>query len=418
MQRTILEPAREIPIIDEVDVLVAGGGPAGIAAALSAAREGANTLLVERFGYLGGMITGSHVVAILGVGDGHQRVAGGIVEEIRQRLGPIGGISGGWSDEPGESGDRFGSGDYRVDAEVFKWQALEMLEEAGARVLLHTQVCRPIVQDGRVAGVFVESKTGREAILAQITIDATADADLAYRAGCPCDNETHEVTLIMHKEGIDQAQVDAFREANPERYAAIMAEAQRLNGDTPINRPRYLRDVDVTRADELTRAENQLRREAFETLRYLNANLPGYQNARIAVTEPQLGVRQSRRIHGEYTLVDDDLVSSRTFDDGIARAGVYFPDWGPIYKIKGLAYDIPYRCLVPENLDGLLVAGRCISCDYVTCNTMRLIVPCFVTGQAAGAAAGIAVEIACEPRAVPIDTLRQALRQQGANLGE
>ena len=421
MQRTIEEPARQIAVIDEVDVLVAGGGPAGIAAALAAAREGARTLLVERYGYLGGMITGSHVVAILGVGDGHQRLAAGIVQEIRQRLAPLGGISGGLvgqgARDSGERTDRDNSGDYRVDAEVFKWQALAMLQEAGARVLLHTQVCRPIMREGRVAGVFVESKTGREAILAQVTIDATADADLAYRAGCPCDNEPHEVTLVMRTEGIDRERVEAFHKSDPAAYQAIMDEAQHLNGGQPVGRGRLLKDVDVTRADELTRAENQLRTEAFETLQYLQTHLPGYESARIAHTEPQLGIRQSRRIHGEYTLVDDDLVSSRHFDDGIARVGVYFPDWGPIYEIKGLAYDIPYRCLIPENVDGLLVAGRSISCDYRTCNTMRLIVPCFVTGQAAGAAAGIAVEVDCEPRAVPVGTLRQALRQQGAYLG-
>lgn len=403
----IEEPARQVPVVADVDVLVAGGGPAGIAAAIAAAREGARTLLVDRYGYLGGMITGSHVVAILGMGDGHHVVAQGILAEIHERMAMWGGMT------------MLGDGiDYRVDAEIFKWQAVEMVQEAGADLLLQTQVCAPIVDGGRVAGAFVESKSGRQAILAQVTIDATADADLCYRAGVPCDNETHDVTLVLRMEGVDKARVDAYAAGQPAEYDRIMEEARRLNGGTKIGAPRYLKQIDITDAAALTRAETQLRREAFETLYYLRARLPGYEKARIASTEPQIGVRLSRRIHGQYRLVDDDLRASRKFEDGVARLGVYFPDWGPIYEIKGLDYDIPYRSLVPQNVDGLLAAGRCISCDARTGNSMRLIVPCFATGQAAGAAAGVAVELDCAPRQVPAEVLRAALRKQNVNLGD
>lgn len=414
MPRTITEAAREIPVIAEVDVLVAGGGPAGIAAAIAAAREGARTLLVERYGYLGGMITGANVVAILGMGDGYRVKARGILAEIRERLSKLGAVTMLGSNTADELA---GSGDYRVDAEVFKWQAVEMVQEAGADLLLQTQVCTPIVQEGHVAGAYVESKSGRQAILAQVTIDATADADLAARAGVPCDNQTHDVSLVLRVEGVDKARVEAFAAASPQRYEEINQEARRLFGGAPLSGPRYLKGVDVADAAALTRAEIQLRREAFETLYYLRRNLPGYEQARIAVTQPQLGVRLGRRIHGLYRLVDDDLVSSRHFEDGIARLGVYFPDWGPIYLRKGLDYDVPYRILVPQGVDGLLVAGRCVSCDYRTGNTMRLIVPCFATGQAAGAAAGIAVELGCAPRAVPADMLRTALAKQDVFLG-
>ena len=403
----IEEPARRVPVIADVDVLVAGGGPAGIAAAIAAAREGARTLLVDRYGYLGGMITGSHVVAILGMGDGERSKARGILAEIRQRMAMWGGMT------------MLGDGiDYRVDAEIFKWQAVEMVQEAGADLLLQTQVCAPILREGRVAGAYVESKSGRQAILAQVTIDATADADLCYRAGVPCDNETHDVTLVLRMEGVDKARVDAYAAEHPAEYGRIMEEARRRNGSTKIGAPRYLKQIDVTDAAALTRAEIQLRREAFETLFYLRAELPGYEKARIAATEPQIGVRLSRRIHGEYRLLDDDLRASRKFEDGVARLGVYFPDWGPIYAIHGLDYDIPYRSLVPKNVDGLLAAGRCISCDAITGNSMRLIVPCFATGQAAGAAAGIAVELDCAPRRVPADVLRAALHNQDVHLGD
>ncbi len=188
---SVNEAARETSVAQSVDVLVAGMGPAGIAAGVAAAREGARTLVIERFGYPGGMITGSHVVAVLGAGDGRRTLARGITREIRERLEPLGAVS-----RPNPSGD------YSVDAEVFKWQALEMLEESGSRFLLHTLACEPIIEDGAVRGVFVENKTGRRAIRAKVVVDCTADADLAYRAGCACDNETHDVTLRIVVEGV------------------------------------------------------------------------------------------------------------------------------------------------------------------------------------------------------------------------
>jgi hypothetical protein len=406
MANEILEPARRTPVAGEVDVLVAGGGPAGIAAALAAARQGARTLLVERYGYLGGMITGSYVVAILGVGDGYEPVAHGIVDEIRERMGALGAAQ-----------PIGGCGDYRVDAELFKWQALEMLLEAGVRVRLHTLACDPIVEGGAVTGIVTESKSGREAYRATVTIDTSADADLAYRAGCNCENETHEVTLGFAIDGVDQERVEAFRRQSPAEYEAIAVEAAEMNGGKLPGGSRLLRGIDVTDAEDLTRAEIQLRQEGFRAFMHLREHMPGYEGARVRLTWPQLGVRLSRRIRGANVLVDDDLRSSRHFSDGIARLGVYFPDWGPNYAIVGLDYDVPYRTLVPEAMDGLLVAGRCISCDAIAGNTMRLIVPCLVTGQAAGVAAAIAAQQGCAPRDVPVDALRGALRAQGAWLG-
>jgi ribulose 1,5-bisphosphate synthetase/thiazole synthase len=406
MTDAVQEAARRTPVADAVDVVVAGGGPAGIAAALAAARQGAQTLLVERYGYLGGMITGAYVVAILGVGDGRIPVARGIVDEIRARMAALGAVR-----------SISECGDYRVDAETFKWQALEMLLEAGVRVRLHTLACEPILEDGVVAGILTESKSGREAFRATVTIDTTADADLTYKAGCTCDNQTHEVTLGFVVEDVDQKKVEDFRRESPAEYESIAVEAAELNGGKLPGKVRLLKGIDVTDAEALTQAEIQLRREGFRSLMYLREHMPGYENARVALTWPQLGVRLSRRIHGEYVLVDDDLVASRHFDDGIARLGTYFPDWGPNYAIIGLDYDVPYRTLVPRDVDGVLVAGRCISCDEVTGNTMRLLVPCLVTGQAAGTAATIAVQRDCTPRDVPVDALRAALLDQDVWLG-
>jgi ribulose 1,5-bisphosphate synthetase/thiazole synthase len=401
----IAEPARQTPVMEEVEVLVAGGGPTGIAAALAAAREGARTLLVERYGYLGGMITGAHVVAILGAGDGKVPKARGVTLEIRQRLEKFAAVT------------PLNCGDYRVDAELFKWQVVEMLLESGVNLLFHTLVCEPILEAGAVAGAVTESKTGRQAIRAKVIIDATADADLAFRSGCACDNETHEVTLGIVIQGIDRDKVDAFANQSPDEYQAIVEQATRRNGGVMLGQSRLLKDIDISNAADLTRAEIQLRQECFNALMYLREHLPGYENARIALTRPQIGVRQGRRIRGEYILTDNDLKTSRHFDDGIARLGVYFPTWGPNYAIEGLDYDVPYRCLVPATIDGLLVAGRCISCDYTTCNSLRLIVPCFATGQAAGCAAAIAAKNACTPRQISSQKLRTALLEQDVYLG-
>jgi ribulose 1,5-bisphosphate synthetase/thiazole synthase len=403
---TMSEAARQTPVIDQVDVLVAGGGPAGIAAALAAARGGARTMLAERFGYLGGMITGANVVAVLGCGDGYVPKARGVTLEIRQRLEEFGAVTA-----------THECGDYSVDAEVLKWQAAELLLEAGVSVRLHTLACEPVMEGGCVTGVLMESKSGRQAVRATVVIDGTADADLAWRAGCRCDNATHEVTLVLSIAGVDQQQVEEFSRRSPEEYQAAVDKAMRLNGGVMLGRTRLLKGIDVTDAVALTQAEIQLRRECFAALTHLKAHMPGYQDARVGLTFPQLGVRLSRRVRGEYVLADDDLKSSRHFEDGIARLGVYFPDWGPTYAIQGLDYDLPYRCLVPETVDGLLVVGRCVSADYVTANTLRLIVPCLATGQAGGAAAAIAARDNCSVRGVPVPTLRAVLLSQDVFLG-
>jgi hypothetical protein len=308
-------------------------------------------------------------------------------------------------------------GDYAVDAEVFKWQAAEMLLEAGSDIRLHTLACAPVVEGDRVAGAFLESKSGRQAVRAKVTIDATADADLAFRAGCACDDQTHEVTLRVTIEGVNEEEIDAFARESPLEYERIVEECKRLSGGELPSNKRLMRGIDVADAVDLTRAEIESRREYFQGLTYLRDAMPGYGNARITSTGAQIGLRQGRRIRGEYVVADDDLKSSRHFQDRVARLGVYFPDWGPLYTLSGVNYDIPYRCLVPETIDGLLVVGRCVSCDYIACNTLRLIVPCFCTGQAAGCAAALAARTGCVPRHVPIAELREALAAQDVYLG-
>ena len=388
---TSASESREIPIRTHVDVLVAGGGPAGFAAALCAARAGAKTLLVERYGYLGGMMTGARIVAVMAVGDGTRPVARGVVEDIRQELHRFGGVN---RERP--------DGDYCVDAEIFKWRAAEMLLASGAEMLLHTLACGPILADDRVRGVFTESKNGRGAIGARVVIDCTADGDIAFRAGAACTNRTHRVTLVVFLQGVDRERERQFAESDPERHKAVTEEAKRLNGGF-LPAGRSMQEIDITDAAALTHAEIVMRRGCFEALNYLRAHMPGWEHASVAETCPQLGVRQSRLIEGLYTLTRQDIGSNRRFEDAIARLG------------KG--YDIPYRSLVPKGLRGLLAAGRCISCDYEAADILRLIAPCLVTGQAAGVAAALATQRGIDPDDLPADALCAALIRQNAYLG-
>lgn len=402
----VIEASRRTPVAGAVDVLVAGGGPAGIAAGIAAAREGASVLLVERYGYLGGMMTGARVVRVMGVGDGCGPKARGVTLDIRKRMEAL-----------GVAMNANQAGDYSVDAEVFKWQAAEMLREAGAEVLLHTLACEPILSDMRVEGLLTQSKSGRNAFRAKVVVDCTADADISFRAGCECDNETHDVTVGVVVEGVDAARAAAFERESPERFERIASEARRLNGGKLPGGMRYVKGIDGTDAAELTKVELQARRDCFSALNYLRANMPGWEDARVRETLPQIGVRQSRRIRGEYILTEDDLRRSRHFGDSIARLGAFLLGYVN-YELSGLDYDVPYRCLIPRGVDGLLVAGRCISCDYLACNTMRLIVPCLATGQAAGAAAAIAARQGIAPRKVAIAGLREALLRQNVYLGD
>ncbi len=402
----ITEPERRLPVIRSVDVLVAGAGPAGLAAGVSAARLGARTLVLDRFGYVGGMMTGAYVVKVFGMGDGHRPLVRGFAREVRERLAAL------HAAMPLPNLQH--NGDYEVDPEAFKWQMLEMLEESGAEILLHTMACAPILEDSRVRGVIIESKSGRQAIRAGVTIDCTADADLAFRAGCLCDNETHDVSLGALIEGVDSAAASAFEKEHPEEYRRIMDEALRpYGGRLPWRQ--WLKNVDITNAEALSRAECRLRRDIFRCLFFLRKNLPGWQNARVKSTWPQLGVRQSRRIRGEYTLTDQDLLESRHFDDAVARLGIRMVGY-KLYQPAGLNYDVPYRCLLPRDVEGLLVAGRCVSADYPAENSLRLLAPCFATGQAAGVAAALAAQHSVTPRRLDRVRLREALRRQDVNL--
>ncbi len=224
LKRTILEPQRKIPVRGEFDVVVCGGGPAGIASAVSSAREGAITLLIERYGYLGGMMTGSYVTAVLGMGDGEKQIVRGFAQELYDRLNSLNINACRLFDK---------SGDYDTDAEIFKWHSVKILEEAGTKILLHSLACSVIKENNLVRGIIVESKSGREAILAKVVIDATADGDIAHFAGVPYELSRYDVTLVTSVTDIDKEKVENFKNKNPEEFEKLMLKAKDINGGAP-----------------------------------------------------------------------------------------------------------------------------------------------------------------------------------------
>lgn len=405
---TIVEPRRETPVRGEFDVVVAGGGPAGIAAAVSAAQEGARTLLVERYGYLGGLMTGAYVTCVLGMGDGQRQVIRGFAQEVHDRLAAL---------DIDACKNLNSSGDYNTDAEVFKWLAAKMINEAGGSILLHALCCDPVKADGVVQGVIVESKSGREAILAKVVVDATADGDIAHLAGASHELSLYDITPVIWVRGIDKAKVETFKNENPAKYAELAAKSRKLGGGVLPGTHRYLKGFDATNVDHLTAIETSARRDIMESLILLKKELPGYENAKVTMSAPQLGVRESRRIKGGHILSEKDMLASRKFPDSICRSGAHMVGYNT-YGTKGLGYDIPYRCLVPDGVAGLLCAGRCISTTHEALNTMRLIAQCMATGQAAGVAAALSVGSSTRPRHVSIPSLQNALRRQGVYLGD
>ena len=403
---TLTEQARTIPVRAEVDVVVAGGGPAGVNAAIAAARGGARTLLVERYGYLGGMITGSNVTWYLGMGNGKSQTIRGLSDQFISRLGEAGGLTS----------ERNQSGDCNSDAEFVKWMSVEMLQEAGADMLLHSWVSAAVVEDGVCRGIIVESKSGREAILAKVVVDATADGDVCASAGVEMVTDNHDITLICQVTGVDREAADAFKRDEPEAYARLMTTLEEQGGRVPSHGGAKFEGYSAVDVADLTHIETEARKRAMQGLVFLRAHMPGYEQAKVSLTCPQLGVRESRKIVGEYTLTQDDILGSRKFDDTIGRCGAQMTGY-KLYDVSGLDYDIPYRCLVPQRVDGILAAGRCVSATHWAINTLRLIAPCMLTGETAGTAAALAAASDVAPRQVDTPKLQSRLREQGNNLG-
>ena len=405
-------------------VLVAGGGPAGLGAAVASARSGAETVLIERYGFLGGMATAGLVNPFMSWHLAGKPLVAGIFQELLDHMKAAGGY--GSPRQP-----------TAFDPEVFKLVADRLCAEAGVRVRFHTLLTDVQVAGNQIVSICTEAKAGRDSWPAGVYIDCTGDADLAFRAGVPCeqgrdsDHLTQPMTLNFRMGGVAVSRMPSRREINR------LFEAAKAAGRVTCPRENVLFFHTLTphvvhfnttrvtgrsgvEVEDLTAAEIEARRQAHELARFLISDVPGFEHAYLQQCAPQIGVRESRRIRGEYVLTEEDVVKGRKFDDGIARSNYPIDIHSPtgagtvIRRVaRGDYYQIPYRCLLPLGIDNLLVAGRCVSATHEGQSSLRVIPQCFAMGQAAGTAAAMAVQKTIPPRQLPASDLRQALREQG-----
>lgn len=393
-------------------MIVAGGGPAGVAAATAAARNGAEVLLVERYGHLGGLATGGLVICLVET----KRYGYGICKEAIERLSDLKAArlnrSTGETPRLVEGASFSGEESYPFDPEALKYVADRLVTESGANLLLHSLVVAPIVSGNNVKGLILEGKSGRQAVLAKTLVDATGDADIAAASGAPYNTDRHPwgINLEFRLGNVNFKRATKWREQNPEQYESLMKKLRNEIGNLGWGKSVYKNvawchgphffDVDGLNTRHLTRVEVESRKAIVDGLELLKANLPGFEDAFIMDTAPQIGVRETRRIVGEYVLTKEDALAGRKFDDAVARG----------------IFGIPYRCLIPKGVDGLLVAGRCISTTHEAQGVIRNIPPCLITGQAAGTAAALAAKKKVKPRKIDINILQVALKGQGIKL--
>ena len=427
--RTWHEPARELPVRADVDILVVGGGPSGIMAAKAAAGNGRKVMLLESRGYLGGNLTlGLPILAYLDV-NGKQCVKG-FAQELIDRLAAR-----------GAAGPHVPCKNHMsltiIDPEEVKTVALEMMEEVGVEVLMYV-FCSDVIKEGdTVRGVIIESKAGREVIFAKTVIDCTGDGDVATRAGVEMhkgdkDGGMQPPTLMYSVRKVD---MDAFRDAlvnhrdvfdmdvmPPEQFARRTILITGLKADQIWVNMSRVSGVDSTRPESYTFGEIEARRQMYRINAYLRRYVPGFKDLEVEKVAPFLGIRESRVMVGKYVLTAEDILESRRFDDVVTVAG-YPVD---IHHSTGSDctmlfakdnHDIPYRCLVPEKVGGLLVAGRCSSFTHEAMAGTRVMSTCMALGQAAGAAARIALDEGVAVADVDVKAVQKDLLANGAFLG-
>ncbi len=455
--KTYQEPAGELKIAYEADVVVVGGGPGGHSvvvgggpgghsAAVAAARNGAKTVLLERYGHLGGMATGGIVILIPSMSDGGKDpVIAGLALEWLERLDSLeGGVLrpkmkdlGSNDPELVKYWSRFMGNvingkiqlSASVDPELLKCVLNDMAEDANIKLYLHAWGTRAIVENGAVKGVIFESKSGRQAVLGNIIIDATGDGDLLPSANATFDtyldpkSRSSMLALVFRIGNCNYQKLCDFRDAQPQKYQELMKGLTEAAGTFLLVAPSPRNDViwinnwipglNCMDVEDLTKLEVKMRQIMRRGYDFMKKNIPTFENSFILDTASQTGTRGGRRLIGEHVFSRDDFDTCRKFEDTIA----VFPRMGnPGEKEDAKHIYIPYRALVPEKMEGLLVAGRNFSSDHIANNMANLIPHCIAIGQGAGTAAALAIKHGIRPRQVNCHELQKVLLQQGVPL--
>jgi hypothetical protein len=438
------EPSRRTPLFGDYEVVVLGGGPAGIATALAAGRRGRSTLLIERYGFVGGAGTAAGLSTFCGLHavhyGRHERVVHGIASDILDRLAAMDGLN-----TPHLTvRDQITAQSYDISA--FKIAADELLAEANVEVLYHAYGAGAVMADvSRVDALFVETKSGRFAVRGSIFVDGSGDGDLAAWAGAPYEigdgagNMLYPSTMFRIN-GVDPAKAGRAWELIP----SLMEEAEKMGRTFPRKKPivrpqrnpiewranlTQIKNADGTAvsgidARELSYGEVEGRRQCWDVFQFIKSMTPGFDEAYIVEIAPQIGIRETRRIVGEYVLTEDDILGCRDFDDTIGVNGwpveahvkgdvrfVFTPDGSRGFN------QIPYRIILPQRIENLFVVGRCASMSHEGQSSARVSGPCFVMGQAAGTAADLALREGVTPRQVDVAALQDQLEAGGAYLG-
>ncbi len=404
----IIEGAQELPIIGEYDVAVFGGGPAGVAAATAAAKTGAKTTIVERYGYLGGQATGGLVILLVGLTDGKERIIKGICKDTIKKIKQISRI------------EKIGP-HILFDPEALKLVFDEFITENDIKPYYHTFLSNAVIYENMVSAAVIDGKSGRSVIKAKVYIDATGDADFSKYCGLSVLKENKEnllpVTLGIRAGGLDTEKVKTYINQNYEQYQNILKSLGlpiNIGGWIPTLHKgeawfniAHAQNIDCTNTQDLTHAEIKTRKIVHKLIDIFQKEMPGFENGYLIDTSAQMGIRDSRRIKGMYLFSRED--TDKTFDDAIARAPNY------ISNEQG-SVQVPYGCLITRKMNNLIFAGRCISVEHELFDMFREIPCCMATGHAAGIAGALACKGKNEinVKKVDIKKLQSILMEQGA----